>query len=147
MTIPTKELVGKNPLLAGELPIGGPYHGKHIYRYYDEYTRALNGFARVDEVFSNHREAIAKGENYPISNLIMDALGKKEGENHLADIVMTAARAGEWKAIERLPHQRYGLYLVIEKHFGHLTNYKGKMFLLPSALYVVYCKEKLDSLK
>ncbi len=130
MTIPRKELVGQNVRLVDGV-------------YSDDYLTALNQFASVDEVFGEQKEAIAKGEQNPVARLIMGTLGKSEYENHLFALVMIAAKAGEWKAVERGPQHMPGLDVVTEKHFGHVTKYQDRTFLLPSAMYLTYCKEQL----
>ena len=132
MTIPRKELVGKNAKSSDRV-------------YFDSYMDELNKFASVDEVFGKHRTAIANGESCPVSNLVMDTLGKSEYENHLVALVMTAAKAGEWRAVLREPRKHTeGLKAVTEKHFGYVVEHEGQTFLLPSALYVVYCKQQLN---
>lgn len=130
MAIPGKELIGENARLEDGI-------------YSDDYMDALNQFATVDEVLGEHKEAIAKGEQNPISRLIADTLGKYEYEFHLVDIVMAAAKAGEWRAVERGPQQRPGLSAVTDKQFGYVTEHEDKTFLLPSAFYLTYCKEHL----
>jgi len=130
MTIPNKELVGKNPKLEDGV-------------YTDDYMNALNEFARVDEVFRESKAAIASGENI-VGRLVMDTLGKSEYENHLVAIVMSAAEAGEWRAVVRESEKHIpGLDTVTRKHFGHVTAYQGKTFLLPSVSYVVYCNDRI----
>jgi hypothetical protein len=131
MTIPDRKLIGKNVKLDNG-------------NYSDDYIAALNKFATVDEVFGQHKEAIAKGEQSPICRCVMGTLGKSEYENHLVSLIMIAARAGEWKAVIREPlTQNQGLETVMEKGFGYVVMNEGKKFLLPSAGYVVYCKERL----
>ena len=131
MTIPTKELVGQNATLTDGV-------------YSDDYMTALNQFAPVDEVMGEHREAIALGEHGgPVAGLVMNTLGKSEYENHLVSLVMTAAMKGEWRAVNRSRMQMAGLDVVVEKHFGYVAKLEDKTFLLPSAMYVVYCKEQL----
>ena len=130
MAIPNRELVGKNARLDNGV-------------YSDDYMATLNQFATVDEVFGEHREAIAAGENV-VGSLVMGTLSKSEYENHLVSLVMNAAKAGEWRAVVREPGRHFaGLDAVTDKHFGHVTEHEGKKFLLPSALYVVYCNEQL----
>ncbi len=131
MAIPGKELVGKNARLNEGI-------------YSDDYMDALNEFATVNEVLGEHREAIANGEQNPIFRLVSGTLGKCEYENHLVDIVMTAAKAGEWRAVEREPRHKPGLSVVTDKHFGYVTEHEGKTFLLPSALYLTYCKAQIE---
>jgi len=130
MKIPDKTLIGKNAELVEGV-------------YSDDYMNALNNFASVDEVFGKNKEAIAKGENTPVARLIMGTLDKAEYENHLVSIIMTAAKNGEWRAINRGLQHMPGLDEVTRRHFGHVTNYKGQTFLLPSPMYLTYCKEKL----
>ena len=131
MVIPRKELVGRNAKLQNGV-------------YSDDYMTALNQFATVDEVFNQQKEHIAAGE-IVVGRLVMDTLGKSEYENHLVALVMTAARAGEWRAVIRNPmvHNR-GLDVVTEKHFGYVVEQEGKKFLLPSVLYVMYCQAQLQ---
>ncbi|MBI2574743.1 hypothetical protein HYV82_02565 [Candidatus Woesearchaeota archaeon] len=129
MGIPRKELVGQNAGLVNGV-------------YCDDYTAALNRFASVDEVFGENREAIARGEQGTVARLTMGTLGKSEYEAHLAALVMTAANAGEWRAVERGPQHMSGLEEVTRKHFGHVTEYQGQTFLLPSAMYLVYCNDQ-----
>ncbi|MBU0761361.1 MAG: hypothetical protein KJ600_03925 [Nanoarchaeota archaeon] len=130
MTIPNKELVGKNPRLKDGV-------------YSDDYMAALDQFATVDEVFGKHREAIANGEHV-VARLVMGTLGRCEYESHLVSLVMGAAKAGEWRAVVREPGRHFeGLDVVTERHFGHITKLEGKTYLLPSALYIAYCNEKL----
>ena len=132
MTIPGKELVGKNARLEDGI-------------YSDDYMAALNEFATVDEVFGKHKEAIAARKHNPIDRLVMDTLGVSEYENHLVALVITAAKAEEWKAVERKPGKHIeGLDVVTEKHFGYVTEHEGKTFLLPSAFYLVYCKAQIE---
>ena len=129
MTIPGRELVGQNAQL-----VGGTYT--------DDYMVALNQFVTVDEVLGENRQAIAKGEHTPVARLVMDTLGKCEYENHLVALVMAAAKAGEWKAVKRGQQHMPGLDVVVDENFGYTTKYQGKTFLLPSAMYLAYCKEK-----
>ncbi len=132
MAIPGEELVGQNARLAGGV-------------YSDDYMNALNQFATVDDVFGEHKEAIAKGKHDPVARLVIGTLGKSEYENHLVALVMTAAKADEWRAVERGPEHMPGLDVVTQKHFGYVTKYGGKTFLLPSPVYVTYCKATLIS--
>lgn len=133
MAIPNKQLVGQNASITDGV-------------YTDDYIAALNKFATVDEVFRENKEAIAKGEMTPVATLIMGTLGKTEYELHLVSLVMTAAEAGEWRAVERKKHNQYdGLDAVVKNNFGHVTEFEGKTFLLPSAMYIVYCNERNDS--
>ncbi len=132
MAIPGKELVGKNARLNEGI-------------YSDDYMAALNEFATVDEVLGEHKEAIANGEQNPVCRLAWGTLGKCEYENHLVSLVMTAAKAGEWRAVERIHgRQIEGLDVVTDKHFGYVTEHEGKTFLLPSTFYLVYCKAQIE---
>lgn len=132
MTIPRKELVGRNSRLENEV-------------YLDDYMTALNEFATVDEVFGNQREAITNRHCSTVASLVMGTLGKAEHEFHLASIVMNAAKAGEWRAVVREPGKHYdGLDNVEHKGFGYVVDHEDKKFLLPTALYVTYCQRKLD---
>lgn len=131
MTIPNKELVGKNARAQKDV-------------YSDDYLKALNKFATVDEVFGEHKRKIANGENI-IGALVMDTLGRSEWENHLVAIVMNAAKAGEWRAVVREPGMLVeGLDEITKKHFGFVVKHKGKKYLIPSALYVTYCQAQLE---
>ncbi len=130
MAIPGKELVGKNANLVDGV-------------YSDNYLIALNQYASVDYVFGEHTEAIAQGEYDAVARLVMGTLGEVEYESHLVALVMTAAEAGEWKAVEIEPRPLPGLDVVTKKHFGHVTQYQGKTFLMPSAMYLAYCKEQI----
>ena len=128
MGIPNKILVGQNPSLVDGV-------------YSDDYLRALNEFASVDEVFGEKKQAIAEGERNAVAMIVMDTLGKSEYEQHLVALVMRAAKAGEWRAVERTTI--WGLDRVVEKYYGHVTKFEDKTFLLPSATYLAYCKENL----
>ena len=131
MTIPGRELVGKNAQLIDRV-------------YTDDYLHALNQFATVDEVFGQLKESIAAGEHTPVAKLVMGTLGKCEWENHLVSLVMGAAKAGEWKAVVREPFKHTdGLTVVEERNFGYVVKQGGERFLMPSASYVTYCKERL----
>lgn len=130
MAIPSKKLVGKNQVLVDRV-------------YSDDYIKALNRYVSVDEVFGEHKKEISKGEFCPVARFTMGALSKLEHENHLVALVMRAARAGEWRAVERGPEHRSGLDEVTEKSFGYVIRYQDKTFLLPSARYLAYCKEQL----
>ena len=137
MSIPVIDLVGKNARLRGGI-------------YTDKYMTALNEFATVDKIFGANREAIANGKRNLVLNLITTTntsghLGRPEYEKHLLDFVMTAAKAGEWRAIKLGIQHAPGLDAVVEEHFGYVTVHKGKAFLLPSALYLIYCKEQLSA--
>lgn len=129
MTIPSKQLVGQNAGLVDGV-------------YSDDYLKALNQFVTVDEVFGEQREAIAKGEWTSVARLVMGTIGQSEYENHLAALVMKAAKVGEWRAVERESRHMPGLERVTEKHFGYVVKYKNKTFLLPSAIYLTYCDEQ-----
>lgn len=132
MTIPGRELVGQSAQMRDNT-------------YSDDYLRALNEFATVDEIFGEHRKDIAEGGN-SVGRLTMGALGIGEWENHLVDIVMRAAKAGEWTAVIRRPGtQTEGLSAVRKKHYGYITEFDGKIFLMPTAMYLAYCKEELSS--
>ena len=131
MTIPSKKLVGQNARIE---------EGKYL----DDYLEALNRFAPVEEVFGGYREGVAKGEYTPVARLIMDTLGKTECENHLVALVMAAAKSGKWSAVKRRGEYMAGLEVVVEKNFGYSVKNGNKTFLLPSALYLVYCKAQLD---
>ena len=131
MTIPGKELIGKNAQVSDKI-------------YSDDYLRALNKFATVDEVFGQHRADIAAGGN-SVGTLVMETLGKSEWEEHLVSLVMTAAKAGEWRAVVREEGKHTeGLDVVVEKDLGYVTKHGDTTFLLPSAMYVSYCKAKLS---
>jgi hypothetical protein len=131
MSIPRKQLVGKNATLTDR-------------GYSDDYLTALNEFATVDEVFGPYRKQIADGGNV-VGRLVMETLGRSEWENHLVSIVMTAAKAGEWRAVIRQPGRHdEGLDAVTEKRYGFIVQKDGKRFLLPSANYVAYCQAQLD---
>jgi|GEM_PF-4127870 len=129
MTIPDKSLVGQNAVLKNDI-------------YTDDYLRALNAVAPVDEVFGRHKKAIARGESI-VGKLVMDTLGKTEYEHHLVTLVMTAAKTGQWSAVKRAPWNLSGLEEVIYKKFGHVAIHEKETFLLPSLTYVAYCKDTL----
>ena len=131
MMIPRRELVGRNARLE-----------EGIYR--DDYLTELNKVMPVDEVFSGCREEIAHGGNI-VGRLVMETLRKIEWENHLVSIVMTAALSREWRAVFREPliHDK-GLDAVTKKHYGYVVEHEGKRFLVPSPLYVTYCKDVLE---
>ncbi len=131
MTIPSKELVGKNPKLV---------NGAYI----DDYMIALNEFATVNEVLGKHREAIADGNFHPTARVVMGTLDRFEYENHLAALIMVAAKTGEWRAVERGTLQKCGLEVVTERHFGYVVEHDGETFLLPSAKYLAHCKAELE---
>lgn len=129
---PGKELVGKNVRI-----VDGQYN--------DDYLTALNQFASVDKTFGRYRADIAKGGN-SVGRVIMGTLGKNEWENHLVALVMGAAKAGEWKAVVREPYvHTSGLDAVEGKKFGYVVKHEKKTFLLPTALYLDYCKRELAS--
>lgn len=131
MAIPGRELVGKNAQVCNGI-------------YCDDYLRALNQFATVDEVFGQHKADIAAGGN-SVGRVVMETLGHYEWENHLVALVMGAAKAGEWKAVFREPMRHMeGLDRVEKKGFGYLAKQGDKTFLLPSAIYITYCKEQLS---
>ena len=131
MAIPGKELVGKNAILENGV-------------YSDDYMVALNQLATVDEVFGKYKEDIAEGKNV-VARLVMETLGKCEYENHLVSIVMKAAKAGEWRAVLREPGKHIaGLDVVTKKHFGYVAEHEGQKFLLPSPMYLAYCKANLE---
>lgn len=131
MAIPGRELVGKNAQVTDK-------------EYNDDYLRALNQFATVDEVFGQHRKDIAAGGD-SVARVVMGTLDRVEYENHLVALVMTAAKEGEWKAVFRHPYRHApGLDVVEQKHFGHVVKQGEKTFLLPSAMYLAYCKEELS---
>ena len=131
MTIPGKELVGKN----AQLENGD---------YTDDYLVALNQFATVDEIFGQCKECIANRERTPIIRLVVGTLGKKEFENHLESLVIAAAKAGKWKAVVREGEYANGLNVVVERNFGYVIKHEDKTFLLPSAIYLKYCKTQLS---
>lgn len=130
MTIPGKELVGKNAKLIEGV-------------YFDDYMNTLNQLVSVDEVFRQHKKEIAEGQFDPVANLVMGTLGKSEYENHLVALVMTAAKTGEWRAVERGSQHMPGLDVVVNKNYGYVSELEGKTFLLPSLMYISYCKEQL----
>ena len=132
MIIPGKKLVGWHQTIVDDI-------------YNDDYLRALNKFASVDDVLGKDRDTIAKGEFNSIARIVMGTLGKEEYERHLAALLIVSAKAGTWQAVERVENQTNGLDVVKEKHFGHVIGYltaQGtRRFLMPSAMYVTYCKE------
>jgi hypothetical protein len=131
MKIPGKELVRRNASLREN-------------RYSDDYLLTLNQFMNVNEVFGEHKAEVARGGNV-VGRLVMDTLGRSEYENHLVALVMAAAKTGEWSAVLRKPNiHEEGLDAVMEKRFGYVIEIEGKKFLLPSALYVSYCKAQLE---
>src|SRR3989344_3502809 len=126
MAIPGRELVGKNSQLVDDV-------------YSDDYMRALNSFATVDEVFGQHRKDIVGGGS-SVNRVVMGTLGRSEWEDHLVALVMVAAEAGEWRAVVREPNRHTaGLDEVEKRHFGYVTEYGEKTFLAPSAMYLAYC--------
>lgn len=131
MAIPGKELVGQNAIVVGE-------------KYLDDYLIALNTLAPVDEIFGDQRRDISQGGRI-VGRLVMGTLGRTEWENHLVSIVMTAAKEGKWSAVVREPELHLpGLDEVENRHFGYIIDHKGIKYLLPSLMYVAYCKEKLS---
>lgn len=131
MAIPKKELVGRNARIENGI-------------YLDDYLTALNEFSSVDETFGKHKEAIAAGKD-AVASLVMGTLGRSEWENHLVALIMTAAKAGEWRAVFRDSFKhREGLDAVAEKNFGYVVEQNGETYLLPSAAYVSRCQAELD---
>ncbi|MBT3405077.1 hypothetical protein HN832_04095 [archaeon] len=130
MTIPSRKLIGQNVILDDEI-------------YSDDYMRILNRESPVEDVFGKHKSAIAQGKNV-VARLVMDTLGNSKYEQHLVNLIMRAAKVGEWRAREVKGRKDYGLDAVLEKKFGYLTEHKGKTYLLPSFLWTVHCHTELD---
>ena len=130
MAIPVKKLIGNNAKV-------------HRGVYTDDYIGALNQFATVDEVLGSHKNAIARGKQDPICKIVMGTLGVIEFEDQLVSLVMKAARAGEWRAVKTEAHPNW-LKVVAEKNYGYVVEHEGKTYLLPSAYFLVHCKEELD---
>jgi hypothetical protein len=130
MAIPRRELVGKNATVKNGI-------------YSDEYLKALNNFATVDEVFGYYRKQIASGGN-AVGRLVMGTLGRTGWENHLVSLVMVAASVGEWRAVLREKHHNSGQEAVVDKNFGYFVDLGEKRFLLPSAHYISYCQAQLE---
>ncbi|MEK6937222.1 MAG: hypothetical protein AABW58_04080 [Nanoarchaeota archaeon] len=131
MSIPRKKLVGKNPEVRNGI-------------YNDDFLRELNKFATVNEVFGDKKNQIAKGDMTTVSGIVMGTLDRIENEYNLIALVMEAAEAGEWRAIEREPWQQQGLDKVVDKNLGFLTTYKDKLYLLPSPKYIAHCQAELE---
>jgi len=56
---------------------------------------------------------------------------------------LATAKEGKWVAVERNQGQILGLDVIVKKGFGYATEHQGRMFLLPSVSYIVYCQERL----
>jgi hypothetical protein len=129
MTIPSKDLIGKNARVVNGV-------------YLDDFMDALNNYATVNNVFGKNRSKIAKGYANEVNQFVLDTLGHFGYEYQLVSLVMTAAKNNSWRAIAREQHQEYGLDVVVEKNFGHVIEHKGQKYLLPSVKYLEHCKKQ-----
>ncbi len=134
MTIPGKELVGMHPTISNGV-------------YNDDYLRQLNEFASVDEVLGEYKKGIADNSWLSIAHFALGALGHDDkygviGEVSLGGLLAIAAKVGSWSALDKDINQIPLLETLLNSHFGHITTHKGKAYLLPSAMFLTYCKEK-----
>lgn len=130
MPTPSKVLVGQNAKIIDE-------------EYSDNYLKALNEFASVDEVFGENKEKVAGGNWDAVSSITANTLGDSIYEHNLIDIVVTAAGKGQWSAYNN-PKMTDGLKVASDKHYIHLTEHKGQIFSMPTTSYLRYCKERLN---
>lgn len=130
--IPTAKLIGERAHIVNLV-------------YSDDYLQALNKFASVDEVLAGYRDQLQHWRE-PLVKLVEGIVSVGEPELYLATLIQQAAEYGEWRAIEKTNLHSQILDEVVKRHCGHVTNFLGKNFLMPSASYVAYCKDLLESL-
>ena len=134
MAAPGKELVGKNARL------------NFIGNYSDDYLTALNQYASVVEVMGKSKQEVAEGGTGAAVWRVVAGIDRTESamssinEITLVELLALAARKSEWKAIRQKYPDDAGVKLAVEGGYAHLTYFKSKAFLMPSAMLTEYCQ-------